>query len=320
MPDTLAPLTPAKTGPDRVEILTPCKLNLFLEVLGKRPDGYHELDMLMEAIDLCDRIVATRGGAGIRLATNVPDIPTDRENIVVRAAELFFEACGMDPSVEFFLEKRIPAGGGLGGGSGNAIGALYALMELFDVRLSPEALFGMACALGSDVPFFLEGGLARCRGRGERIEVLGAGRPRRYVVVVPPFPLRTAQVYASLLFPLTSPRVLGTMSLERAEEGFASGELFFNRLEEPAFKLRPELAELREGALREGVSLQLTGSGSCLFGRAPEGMDRAELEDRLGCRHSKVAVLVASNLPPWRREWRKEGGRGNHRCAGAPVG
>ncbi len=311
---------PVRTHRDTVEILTPAKLNLFLEVLGTRPDGFHELDMIMEAINLCDRLVVSKGGSTIQLETNVPDLPTGPENIVVRAAELFFRAAGLAPHVRCYLEKRIPVGGGLGGGSGNAVGTIYALMKLFDVYLSDNDLFAMALALGSDVPFFLRGGLARCRGRGERVDTLGAGQPRTFVLLAPSFALKTAEVYARLSFPLTSPRDLGTITLDIAEQKLRRGELLFNRLEEPAFALEPQLHEIREGARRGGVSVLLTGSGSCFFGLLQQEADVSQLAGFLECLREHVLVQLVRNLPPWWRPWRKEGGSANHRRTRSPSG
>ncbi len=292
-------MCPVRDGADRVSIRTPCKLNLFLEVTGKRPDGYHDLDMIMEAIDICDTIVVARDAPGIALTTDRPDIPTDRSNIIVKAAELFFAATGIAPRARFHLEKRVPVGGGLGGGSANGIGALFALMALYDAPLPDEEQFRIACALGSDVPFFLHGGLARCRGRGEIIAPLGSGAPRRFAVLVPPFGLGTAAVYASLEFPLTSPRRLGTISSRSVEERIRSGALFFNRLEDPAVKLRPELGALMRRAREVGVDAHLTGSGACLFAVVSSDFDRSHGGLVARALEGVAEVSIAGNLPAW---------------------
>ena len=293
------PMRPVRIDRRSVCIRTPAKLNLFLEVTGKRPDGYHDLDMLLEAVDLCDTLTAARTDGGITLETDAPGIPTDRRNIVIRAAELFTAAAGIDAGVHFRLHKRIPPGGGLGGGSGNGVGALFALQELFGVPLEPARLHGLACALGSDVPYFLHGGLARCRGRGEIVDGLGSGSPRRFLLLIPSFALSTADVYAALIFPLTCPRSLGTMTVGSLEERLRAGEFFFNRLQEPAERLRPELGAIMRQARSAGLRAAMTGSGSCLFALLPEGFSAAQrgaLDDRLA---GAARVVEVSNLPPW---------------------
>ncbi len=288
-----------RRGPDAVAVRTPCKLNLFLEVVGKRADGYHDLDMIMEAIDLCDTLAVSRDSDGIVLTCDDPAVPTDRRNIIVRAAERFFEAAGFPPRARMHLRKRVPIGGGLGGGSANGIGALRALMELYAAPLPREAQFRIACALGSDVPFFLHGGLARCRGRGEIVDPLGSGAPRRYLVLVPPFGCSTAEVYSNLNFPLTSPRSVGTITPGSVEERIRNGALFFNRLEQPAADLRPELARIMRKAREVGVDAHVTGSGACLFAlvpdRADDGRDALVAEALAGM----VEVRIAENLPAW---------------------
>jgi len=288
-----------RRGPDTVVVRTPCKLNLFLEVIGKRADGYHELDMIMEAIDLCDTLTVARDADGIALACDDPAVPTDRRNTIVRAAERFFEAAGLPPRARMHLRKRVPIGGGLGGGSANGIGALRALMELYAAPLPREEQFRIACELGSDVPFFLYGGLARCRGRGEIIDPLGAGAPRRYLVLVPPFACSTAEVYANLNLPLTSPRSAGTMSPGSVEERIRDGMLFFNRLMKPAAGLRPEFALIMKKAREIGVDAHMTGSGACLFAlasdRAGGGRDALVAEALAGM----AEVRIAENLPAW---------------------
>jgi 4-diphosphocytidyl-2C-methyl-D-erythritol kinase len=152
------------------------------------------------------------------------------------------------------------------------------------------------------------------------VEVLGAGSPRTFLLIVPPFALKTAEVYARLSFPLTSPRNLGTMTHEIAERKLRTGELLFNRLEEPAFALEPQLHEIREGARRGGVSVLLTGSGSCLFGLTQGRADVSQLAGFLKCRKGQAFAQLVRNLPPWWSPWRKEGGSGNHRCTRSPGG
>src|SRR5512137_1804266 len=155
-----------------LEKLSPCKVNLLLNILGKRPDGFHELETVMHPVALCDRLVFERGGQGIQLTCSDPALPTDSGNLVHRAAAQFLQAAGIGEGVCIHLEKRIPLAAGLGGGSGNAATTLLGLNELFGHPLGPAQLHTLAAALGSDVPFFLQSKPALATGRGEKVESL----------------------------------------------------------------------------------------------------------------------------------------------------
>lgn len=294
-------MVPVPMDDATVAIRTPAKLNLFLEVVGKRPDGFHELDMIMEAIDLCDTLTFTRTKTnGITLSCQREDIPTGPENTICRAAALFFQACDIPPAVHCDLTKSIPSGGGLGGASGNAIGALFALEHLFNVTLPEDILFKMACQLGSDMPFFMKGGIARCQGRGEIVSPLGPAASRRFLLVIPSFSLSTAKVYDHLIFPLTFPKQLGNMYSKVVEDQIADGRLFFNRLEASAFSLQPQLQAIVKQAHMEGVSLTLTGSGSCLFSTVSEGAATRTFDNLKNAWPGVAKVTLVENLNAWR--------------------
>jgi 4-diphosphocytidyl-2-C-methyl-D-erythritol kinase len=280
-------------------IRTPSKLNLFLEVTGRRPDGFHELVMIMEAVDLCDTLVAERKGSGVSLSCNRESVPTGEDNTIIRAARLFFSVSAAGGGVHFSLEKQIPAGGGLGGASGNAIGALFALMKLFDVTLPHETLYRIACRLGSDMPFFLKGGLSECRGRGEIVKLLGCGRKRSFLLVVPPFPLSTPKVYENLTLPLTRPRLFVMITLKSIEEQISTRTLFYNRLTDSAFELEPRLKDIVVRAKDQGVSLHLTGSGSCLFGLLQQKNESALFDSISRALEGQSEVMAVHNLSPW---------------------
>src|SRR5436190_5289571 len=155
-----------------LEKQSPCKVNLLLNILGKRADGFHELETVMHPVPVCDTLSFARDGNGIELACSDPALPTNSSNLVWRAARAFLENAGIVSGVRIHLEKRIPMEAGLGGGSGNAATTLLGLNELFGSPLTPHSLQELAAALGSDVPFFLQGKPALGTGRGERIEAL----------------------------------------------------------------------------------------------------------------------------------------------------
>lgn len=263
-----------------LEVLAPAKLNLFLEVLGRRADGYHEIETLMTAIDLHDRLrVATAPAGRLDFSCSDPRLPTGPGNLVVRAAQALRAEAGVragELGASIHLDKQIPAGAGLGGGSSDAAATLVALDRLWGLETDARRLDELAATIGSDVPFFLHGPAAICRGRGERVEAPGsaATAPATYwfVLVNPSFGISTAAVYRAL----TPPDA--TVPIGPAAEAFASGDArrlgaaLFNRLEPAAEQVQPALRpvrraldELRSDLLHGSL---MSGSGSACFGLA----------------------------------------------------
>lgn len=240
------------------------KTNFRLEVLGKRPDGFHEIDTILQTIDLADVLEVAPASRGITLECSDPSIPSDGRNLVVRAAELLRRELGVSSGAAIRLEKRIPAGGGLGGGSADAAIALLLLARLWEIDADVPALAAMGAALGSDVPFFFTGGTARGRGRGERIDPLPDAPSRALILVVPPFSISTAEVYSrwrggSPAIPFGS--VFGVNSL-------ASAVLATN----------PEMDRYRRALSRGYPDCQISGSGSSLVAFDAEADPRAASE------------------------------------------
>jgi 4-diphosphocytidyl-2-C-methyl-D-erythritol kinase len=253
----------------------PAKLNLFLEVLGKRPDGYHELETLMVAVNLCDTLSCRDDPAGrLTLACSDPGLPTGPENLVHRAAELLrasSEGAGArGASIE--LTKEIPAEAGLGGGSSDAAATLIALDRLWNLQTPPSRLEALAGMLGSDVPFFLRPPAAICRGRGERVEPITLPSPLHFVLVCPPIGSSTAAVYRHAVVP-ERPRSVRPV-LDALDDPAALGPELFNRLEPIAIRRAPDLAHVRNALhdLQSGPGLVtghlMSGSGSAFFGLA----------------------------------------------------
>jgi 4-diphosphocytidyl-2-C-methyl-D-erythritol kinase len=235
------------------------KVNRSLVVLGKRPDGYHELDTLFQTIDLSDALTF-EARLELALSCDDPSLPAGEENLVMRAARALALAARVAPRAGIRLEKRIPHGAGLGGGSSDAAAALVGLRAFWGLELDDGALAEIAARLGSDVPFFLVGGLARGTGRGERLEPLFEA-PREWLVLLSPaFPLSTPAVYGRLA--LTG--APSASNLPRSVLGVFPDR---NDLEPAAESLREEVRLLRELLLRAGaVSARLSGSGSTVFG------------------------------------------------------
>jgi 4-diphosphocytidyl-2-C-methyl-D-erythritol kinase len=261
-------------------IQAPAKINLFLEVLGKREDGFHEIETVMQEVAWADRLLCRPvSGERLTLQCEHPEVPTDSRNLVLQAAEALRRFAGSRQGAEIVLEKRIPLGGGLGGGSSNGACALCALSRLWGVELPEQDLQALASELGSDVPFFLKGGTALCRGRGERVDSLPGVPPLDVVLVFPEWGIDTGRAYAAL-----NPEAFGRHSADRFLEAVARRDRedivreMFNRFEEAVFSFEPREGELFNALERLGFdALRMSGSGSTLFGVVPEGEDSRRL-------------------------------------------
>jgi len=249
----------------------PAKLNLHLEVLGRRDDGFHEVDTVLQTVSLRDSVRVERA-ARVELTVE-GDAPGGRENLAWRAAE----ALGVGARIH--LVKRIPAGAGLGGGSSDAAAVLVCLDALYGLGLGPAGLHPVAARLGADVPFFLAGGLARCRGVGERVEPLPPARRAEFLLVAPEFGTSTARVYQALPTGLTGGARPASVFLSRwFGEERAAPERYFNRLQAAAEALDPRLRRLREALERAtGAAFSMTGSGSAYFTPWKAGLAEAEV-------------------------------------------
>lgn len=189
------------TAPTPARVRAPAKVNLHLRILGRRPDGFHDLETLFQAVDLCDEVTLTPGPPGVRLAVEGPDLGPLEENLAYRAAQGFLSAAGLsgDVGVSIRLRKVIPAGAGLGGGSSDAGAVLRGMRALWPGRADGSAVDALATGLGSDVPFFLgESGLAVGTGRGEVLEPRPPLPTGHLVLVLPPVHVATGGAYAAL--------------------------------------------------------------------------------------------------------------------------
>jgi 4-diphosphocytidyl-2-C-methyl-D-erythritol kinase len=272
-----------------LERLSPCKVNLLLNILGRRPDGFHELETVMHPVNLFDRLSFERKGSDVALTCSLPTLPVDATNLVHRAATAFLQAAGIREGVRIHLEKHIPLAAGLGGGSGNAATVLLALNELFGQPFAPERLTGLAAALGSDVPFFLQSGPALATGRGERItalEAFPALRGLALLLIHPGFGISTAWAYRELArFPAALNGQPGraqklVAALKADDLAPAVGE-FYNSLEAPALHKYPVLALYQEFLREQGaLAALMSGSGSTTFALTQDRAAGAELAER----------------------------------------
>lgn len=251
--------------------LAPAKINLWLRVFGKMPDGYHQVETVLQTISFADRLTLTLEAGGVSLTCSDPRLPCNEHNLAYRAAALLaHEAPGH--GVHIHLEKRIPWRAGLGGGSSDAAAVLRGLNQLWGLNWSWRQLLPLAQALGADVPFFLQGGTAIGRGRGDELEALSVRPDLSLVLIQPPFGLSTPKVYSYWQQANARP-VSGDLSdlllaLQQSDTE-AMGYLLHNDLEEPAFRLAPELAAVKNELTQAGFPCLLSGSGACLFAVVP---------------------------------------------------
>jgi 4-diphosphocytidyl-2-C-methyl-D-erythritol kinase len=279
------PADPDPVPPDTVRVLAPAKLNLFLEVLGRRPDGYHEVATLLVAIDLTDVLDFAPAASGdLSLTCDDPALPTGPENLVLRAAGHLRAEAGSTAGATIRLTKRIPSAAGLGGGSSDAAATLVGLNELWKLGLSPATLARLGAELGSDVPFFLDGPAAWCTGRGEVVTPVPAGPGLDLVLVQPPQGLATADVYRRANVPATPADGSAARAALAAGDVEALGKALFNRLQEPAFALAPAVADTYRRVAGAGAAGALmTGSGSCLFALCRSPAEARRVHDDLSC-------------------------------------
>ena len=244
------------------------KVNLTLEVLGKRADGYHEIATVMQAVDLSDGITLDDAD-DLELRSDSGTVPTDKGNLAWRAAAALRDAAGIESGVRITLDKRIPVAAGLGGGSSDAAGVLLGLNRLWRLQWPLERLDEVAATLGSDVPFFLRGGAALASGRGEKVEPL-KGRSMALVLVNPRVPSSTAEMYGRL-----TPAMYSDGAATRALAGALgrstariAGSLY-NGMEAAATAVFPQIIQMRAALMAAGaLGALMSGSGPTVFGVA----------------------------------------------------
>jgi 4-diphosphocytidyl-2-C-methyl-D-erythritol kinase len=273
-----------------LEKQSPCKVNLLLNILGRRADGFHELETVMHPVPVFDRLSFARVARGIELTCSEPALPTDARNLVYRAAESFLQTANIPDGVRLHLEKKIPMAAGLGGGSGNAATTLLGLNELFGAPLSAAQLQILAASLGSDVPFFLQSRPALGTGRGEQIQPLepfAALRGAAFLLIHPGFGIATAWAYQQLArFPDAlngrPGRARHLVSLLQSPNLAAAGAEFYNSLEAPALQKYPLLALFQEFLRANGAAATLmSGSGSTTFAVLPTAAAAEALAEKL---------------------------------------
>jgi 4-diphosphocytidyl-2-C-methyl-D-erythritol kinase len=284
---------------------SPCKINLLLNVLGRRSDGFHEIETLFHPVHVCDQLSFSRATVGLTLTCSDPRLPVDSTNLVHRAGSAFLERASIRDGVRIHLEKRIPMEAGLGGGSGNAAHTLLGLNELFDRPLDAGTLSELAAGLGSDVVFFLRDQPAVATGRGEQVtwcSPFPALQGCSVVIVHPGFGVPTAWAYRALAaFPEAlrgePGRARQLAQTLRSASLSAASALFYNSFEFPVFKKYPLLALYRNFFQNENAFVSLlSGSGSATFAIVGPGHNLQQLEQRFRAQFGTTAWSVTVPL------------------------
>jgi len=263
-----------------ITVCAPAKLNLTLDILGLREDGYHDLKMLMQAVSLCDALtIAADTGEAWTLSCTAPggerlaDVPCDERNLAWRAAECFFRHTGIaDNGLAIHISKRIPSQAGLAGGSADAAAVLRGLNALYGFPLTASALCALGARCGSDVPFCVLGGTAMVQGRGELLTAVPMQTVQHYVICKPAFGISTPRLYAlSDQYPATvHPQPEALITRLRLDAPKEAGGFLYNVLEAVAVREYPQLRSIRQDLLEAGAcGARMTGSGSAVFGLFP---------------------------------------------------
>ena len=271
-----------------MEVVTRAKVNLSLEIIKRRPDGYHEIETIFQSIDLADRMrIELTDDARVEIHCTTPGVPTDHTNLCHRAILALRSVAGKSLGARIVLEKHIPIGAGLGGGSSNAAGVVLAVDRALDLRLPQKVKEKLAVGLGSDVPFMLHGGTMVGRGRGEILTPLEPINSGYFVVVKPEVAIPTAWVYTNLTFRLTRHRPrLNLRAVSAVLARFPNAELpYRNALEAVVFPAYPTVAKLWEDLVSERPCFaSMTGSGSALYAIFDRETRAREVAERFSVR------------------------------------
>ena len=271
------------------------KINLTLDILGTRPDGYHEVEMVMQSVALFDTIRLERIEKGIELSSGSEELPADETNLVWKAAHLFMETVGVGAGVRIAVGKRIPIAAGLAGGSTDAAGTLIGMNRLFDAGLSADALCAMGERIGSDVPFCIMGGTMLATGRGEKLRRLAAMPDVWVVLAKPPISVSTAWAYRQF-DALSEVRHPDTRAVIRAlDEGSPEGVAasLGNVLEGVTAKAHGEIPAYKEILLQNGaMGALMSGSGPTVFALARTEPEARRVAEALSRARPEAAVFT----------------------------
>jgi 4-diphosphocytidyl-2-C-methyl-D-erythritol kinase len=286
-----------------ITLKAPAKINLYLKILNRRPDGYHEIESMMQKVELYDILYLSRQGETISLSCPGTSLPEDESNLVYRAAQAFFEKAGIKGGIKIVLEKNIPVAAGLGGGSSDAAAVVIGLNKLFNSDLDLEQLKDIVRPLGADVPFFVEDcSAAIASGIGNHVQQVGFIKGLSIILVNPGFEVSTKWVYEN--FPLTStsnPYILargqnGVEDFQAAAPGFY--EELGNDLEVVTISRYPEIEDIKNELKKAGAAASLmSGSGPTVFGLFESEKDAQHSFRQLSQKYGKNVFLTRPHIP-----------------------
>ena len=281
----------------RLSLKAHAKINLTLEVLGKRPDGYHEVAMIMQSVSLHDTVTLSLRDSGISLACDRPDLPCDSGNLAFRAADLLRREYGVARGVQIELTKRIPLAAGLAGGSTDAAAVLKGLNRLWQLALPAAELERLAARLGSDVPFCLQGGTSLATGRGENLTALPDFSGHGVVLANPPLQVSTAWVYGNFRGSNQCRPEVSRLRQWIGQQNFSAvAAALFNDLESVTIPAYPQIAAIKDQLLQAGAAgVLMSGSGPTVFALAPDPAAAGEVAGRVAW-DPDVTVFIAETV------------------------
>lgn len=262
----------------RIKVKAFAKINLSLDIVGKRSDGYHEVKMIMQSITLHDSLTFTPAPE-LSLRTSESYLPVNDHNLIIKAAKLLKQHADIKSGADIYLQKNIPVGAGLGGGSADAAATLMALNQLWGLHLDTAVLGKLAVTIGADVPFCLTGGTVLAEGIGEKLTSLPAPPKVRLLLAKPPFSVKTKEVYKKYdtLSITGHPPIMKVVDSIKSGDFWGITNYWGNVLEEVTLQLHPTLKEHMFEFIRSGLPVRMTGSGPTIFALIPEdytGLDK----------------------------------------------
>lgn len=281
-------------------IHSPAKLNLFLEVVNKRPDGYHNIDSIFAAVDLCDEItVELLTCDSINVTTDHPSVPNGENNIIYKAVNELKKAFKISSGVSVCVKKRIPVGGGMGGGSSNAASVIATLCNCWNIDVTKAPVPGIAARLGADVPFFLYGdGLAQCTGIGDQIKKIFSSFEMSFVIVNPCVIINTGEIYRSINLTYAPNTSKIFIEMFNTSDLLKISKYFFNRMEETVFARYPQVKNVKDELMNAGCTGSLmSGSGSSVFGLVRNQAQAHTIAEVMRENHPEWQVFTARHIP-----------------------
>ncbi len=283
----------------RIVLKAYAKINWALDVLGERADGYHDVEMVMQSIDLCDIVSLTEKNDGISMGCDGDSIPVDETNTAYRAAALIKERFGIEKGLEIELKKNIPVAAGLAGGSADAAAVLVGLNRMWELNLQDSDLMALAGIIGSDVPFCVAGGTALARGRGEKIAKLSPAEGIWLVLVTLKQHVSTAEVYGRLNLNWVSarPNIAGMVHSLRNRDFEGIARNMVNVLEVVTLELCPEIDAVKDDIMRQGaIGCCMSGSGPTVYGLFGDEYAARRAYTALNRKYSQCFVVQTAGL------------------------